>query len=68
MDSTFRSLEETASNLITFEVGGETFSRLYALMDGMYPPYSWFVKGIQVTLRPLEKGIHCMAGSCTKGH
>jgi hypothetical protein len=54
VDGTFRSLEEMA-NLIPFEVGGEAFNRLYALVDGIYPPYSRFVKGIQVPVSALEK-------------
>jgi hypothetical protein len=54
VDSTFRSLEEMA-NLIPFEVGGDAFNRLYALVDGIYPWYSRFVKGIQVPVSALEK-------------
>ena len=54
VDGTFRTLEETA-NLIPFEVDGEAFNRLYALVDGIYPPYSRFVKGIQVPVSASEK-------------
>jgi hypothetical protein len=45
------------ANLIPFEVGGEAFNRLYALVDGIYPPYSRFVKGIQVPVSASEKAF-----------
>ena len=56
VDGTFTSLEETA-NLVPFEVDGEAFNRLYALVDGIYPPYSRFVKGIQVPVSASEKAF-----------
>ncbi len=56
MDGTFTSLEETA-NLVPFEVDGEAFNIFYALVDGIYPPYSRFVKGIQVPVSALEKAF-----------
>jgi hypothetical protein len=29
-----------------YEIGGETFQKFWFLVDGIYPPRSWFVKTI----------------------
>ena len=41
--------------LVPFEVAGNMFHRLFVLVDGIYPPYSRFVKGIQLPLTDAEK-------------
>jgi hypothetical protein len=41
--------------LVPFEVAGNMFHRLFVLVDGIYPPYSRVVKGIQLPLTDAEK-------------
>lgn len=54
VDGSFTELEQS-SGLVPFDVAGNEFNRLFALVDGIYPPYSRFVKGIQLPLREPEK-------------
>ena len=54
VDGSFAKLEERAG-IVPFDIGGEQFNRLFALVDGIYPRYSRFVKGIQVPLTHSEK-------------
>jgi hypothetical protein len=41
--------------LVPFEVAGNLFNCLFVLVDGIYPPYSRFVKGIQLPLTDAKK-------------
>lgn len=54
VDGSFVELEKSA-NVVPFQVAGESFQRLFALVDGIYPPYSRFVKGIQLPVTESEK-------------
>jgi hypothetical protein len=54
VDGSFTELEQS-SMLVPFEVAGNMFHRLFVLVDGIYPPYSRFVKGIQLPLTDAEK-------------
>ena len=54
VDRSFTELEQS-SMLVPFEVAGNMFHRLFVLVDGIYPPYSRFVKGIQLPLTDEEK-------------
>ena len=44
VDGSFVELEKSA-NVVPFRVAGDSFQRLFALVDGIFPPYSRFVKG-----------------------
>jgi hypothetical protein len=54
VDGSFTEWEQS-SMLVPFEVAGNIFHRLLVLVDGIYPPYSRFVKGIQLPLTDAEK-------------
>ena len=54
VDGSFVELEKSA-NVVPFRVAGESFQRLFALVDGIYPPYSRFVKAIQLPVTESEK-------------
>ena len=54
VDGSFTELEQS-SRLVPFEVAGNEFHRLFALVNGIYPPYSRFVKGNQLPLTEPEK-------------
>jgi Plant transposon protein len=43
-NGTFSELEKRAG-LVPFEIDGEMFTKLFVLVDGIYPTYSRFVKG-----------------------
>ena len=48
VDGSFKILEE-AAGIVPFDVGGENFNALFpALLEGIYPRYSRFVKGISM--------------------
>ena len=49
----FKALEEAAGT-VPFDVGGENFNALFALVDRIYPRYSQFVKGIPMPLTAQE--------------
>ena len=53
VDGSFKTLEE-AAGAVPFDVGGENFNALFALVDGIYPRYSQFVKGIPMPLTAPE--------------
>ena len=53
VDGSFKKLEE-AARVVPFNVGGENFNALFALVDGIYPRYSRFVKGIPMPLTAQE--------------
>ena len=54
VDGTFSELEKNCGKA-PYEVNGIVFHRFFALVDGIYPPYSRFVKGIQIPLTDEEK-------------
>ena len=56
VDGSFGKLEERAS-VVPFDIGGEQFNRLFALVDGIYPQYSRFVKVIKVPITASEKAF-----------
>ena len=45
VDGSFKTLEG-AAGIVPFDVGGENFNALFALVDKIYPRYSRFVKGV----------------------
>ena len=53
VDGSFKALEE-AAGAVPFDVGGENFNAMFALVDGIYPRYSRFVKGIPMPLTAQE--------------
>lgn len=56
VDGTFVELENSA-HVVPFKIPGERFNRVFALVDGIYPQYSRFVKGIQVPVTDSEKSL-----------
>jgi hypothetical protein len=38
---------EVEAGVVPYSIGDETFQKLFILVDGFYPKYSRFVKGIQ---------------------
>jgi hypothetical protein len=54
VDGSFRRVE-LQSGVVPFSIAGELFDFVLALVDGIYPPYSRFIKAIAEPLLPLEK-------------
>ena len=54
VDGSFKTLEEEAAGIVPFDVGGENFNALFALVDGIYPIYSRFVEGISMPVTAKE--------------
>ena len=46
VDGSFSRVEEEAA-VVPFMIEGEQFSSMFCLVDGIYPPYSRFVRGIK---------------------
>jgi hypothetical protein len=46
---------EAASGVVPFSVGGESFDRMYVLVDGIYPRYSRFVRGLPHPITDSER-------------
>jgi hypothetical protein len=46
LNGTFDELEKQAG-VVPYRIGDETFNKLFILVDGIYPQYSRFVKGIK---------------------
>jgi hypothetical protein len=56
VDGSFADLEKSA-NVVPFHVAGQAFDHLFALVDGIHPQYSQFVKGIQLPVTNAEKSF-----------
>jgi hypothetical protein len=54
VDGTFLELVKNCGKN-PYKVNGNVFHRIFVLVDGIYPPYSRFVKGIQMPLTDEEK-------------
>ena len=54
MDGTFITTE-TASGVVPFNICGESFDKMYVLVDGIYPQYSRFVKTLSRLILDYEK-------------
>jgi hypothetical protein len=54
LDGTFHELEAEAA-VIPFEIKEEEFNKFFVLVDGIYPSYSRFVRGIKVPATREEK-------------
>jgi Plant transposon protein len=54
VDGTFSSKEKEAG-LIPFKISSREFNQLYILVDGIYPPFSRFVRGMNVPIYTAEK-------------
>jgi Plant transposon protein len=65
VDGSFKALEE-AAGIVPFDVGGENFNALFALVDGIYPRYSRFVKGIPMPVTAEEIAFSAWQESCRK--
>ena len=48
---------EKDSGTVPFEVGGELFDKLFLLVDGIYPDYTRFAKGIKDPIRGVLFGF-----------
>ena len=56
VDGTFVEVEN-AANVVPFQVADNLFQRLFVLVDGIYPQYSRFVKGIHLPVTESEKSF-----------
>ncbi len=54
VDGTFTELEKNCRKA-PYKINGNVFHRFFVLVDGIYPPYSRFVIGIQMPLTDKEK-------------
>ena len=54
VDGSFEALEEEAG-VVPFTMSEEEFNKTYVLVDGIYPRYSRFVRGIKEPITDLEK-------------
>lgn len=54
LDGSFASLEEEAK-VVPYYVDGQLFRKLFVLVDGIYPLYSRFIRGIKEPLGKKEK-------------
>jgi hypothetical protein len=65
VDGTFHQLEEQA-DAIPFCIGNEEFNKCFILVDGIYPKFSRFVKGIKEPTTNIEKRYTAWQESCRK--
>ena len=56
IDGSFEKVEEEAE-VVPFNVGQEPFKKSFVLMDGIYPLFSRFVRGIKEPLTAEEKAF-----------
>jgi hypothetical protein len=54
LDGTFHELEAEAA-VVPFKIKQEQFNKVFVLVDGIYPSYSRFVRGIKVPATREEK-------------
>jgi Plant transposon protein len=54
LDASFEEVEEIAG-VVRFEINGHQFNETWITVDGIYPPYSRFVKGIKEPGTQTEK-------------
>jgi hypothetical protein len=54
IDGTMECLERQ-SGATPFEIAGEVFSQLFLLVDGIYPPFSRFIRGMKDPLLNIDK-------------
>jgi Plant transposon protein len=54
LDVTFEEVEEIAG-VVPFEINGHQFNATWITVDGIYPPYSRFVRGIKETEKRYTK-------------
>ena len=54
VNGTFAKVEK---DVVPFEIAEEQFNELFMLVDGIYPSYARFVKGIKQPLTPTEKSF-----------
>jgi hypothetical protein len=66
VDGTFTELEQS-SMFVPFDVAGNLFNCLFVLVDGIYPPYLRFVKGIQLPLTDAKKRYIAWQEASRKG-
>ena len=54
-DGSFHALEEEAGVLVPFDIGEEQFHKVFMLVDGIYPSYSRFVRGMKQPVHRHER-------------
>jgi hypothetical protein len=54
IDGTFAELEKD-SGVVPFSIGDEDFDTLFVLVDGIYPRFSRFVRGMKIPITEKEK-------------
>jgi hypothetical protein len=65
LNGSFEKLEEEAG-VVPYSIGDETFQKLFILVDGIYPQYSRFVKGIQQPISVEEMNYTEWEEGCRK--
>ena len=65
IDGSFAAVE-SASGTVPFSIGGEQFSKLFFLVDGIYPRYSRFVKAVKQPINEEEKRFTLFQESARK--
>ncbi|KAI2506369.1 Plant transposon protein [Fragilaria crotonensis] len=68
VDGSFVKLENKSADIVTFQGAGGSFQQSFAMVDGIYPLYSRFVKRRQVPVTDSDKSLlHFLAGMRQKG-
>jgi hypothetical protein len=57
---------ETDSGVVTFRIGDEEFNLLFLLVDGIYPHYSRFARGVKELITEKEKKYNGWPEACRK--
>ena len=65
VDGSFEKLEKEAG-VVPYDINGETFNKVFVLVDGIYPKFSRFVKGITETIGDQEKNYTGWQEACRK--
>ena len=59
-------MEELEAEAVPFKISTEQFNKVFILVDGIYPEYSRFVKGIKVPVTRREKKFSQWQEACRK--
>jgi hypothetical protein len=63
VDGSFGKLEE---NVVPYKIGNDNFTKMFILVDGIYPPYSRFVQGIKEPILEEDRVYSKWQESCRK--
>jgi hypothetical protein len=60
------SFSESESKVVPYQIGSEVFDAMYILVDGIYPQYTRFVKGLSEPVGSSEKKFTKWQHACRK--